>query len=235
MMGYIIENTFIGVIIVNINKNIISFAETAEIAANSEKTVLLVRHSYRESLVNGNHDPGLTAAGWEYAVECGKFLKGMKNTCFGASARKRTMETVKGLISGAGFSATEIVPCPLLHDTAMFSKPENLGIAIENGTIPALLKSYFTTGTAPGMGDIKEFAPDLAAFLTGNFPCPNVILSTHDIVVVALLSFFKAYEFKQDDWCGYIQGAFLYQQNGIWNIAYCVPDKLNRPLTKLFV
>ena len=50
MMGYIIENTFIGVIIVNINKNIISFAETAEIAANSEKTVLLVRHSYRESV-----------------------------------------------------------------------------------------------------------------------------------------------------------------------------------------
>lgn len=235
MMGYIIENTFIGVIIVNINKNIISFAETAEIAANSEKTVLLVRHSYRESLVNGNHDPGLTAAGWEYAVECGKFLKGMKNICFGASARKRTMETVKGLISGAGFEADELFPCPVLHDTAMFTPPENLGIAIENGTIPELLKSYFTTGTAPGMRHIKEFAPALLDYLTGDFPCPNVLLSTHDIVVVALLSYLQVYEFKPDDWCGYIQGAFLYQQNGNWNIAYCVPDKLNRPLTKLFV
>ena len=219
----------------NINQRIISFSEISEIAASSERTILLVRHSYRESLANGNHDPGLTADGWEYAVECGKLLKEWNSVCFGASSRKRTMETVKGLISGAGFSNEEIVPCPLLHDTAMFSKPENLGIAIENGSIPALLKSYFTTGSAPGMRHIKEFAPALLAFLTNDFPCPNVLLSTHDIVVVALLSFFQVYEFKQDDWCGYIQGAFLYQQNGNWNIAYCVPDKLNRPLTKLFV
>ena len=219
----------------NINQKIISFAEIPEIAANSERTALLVRHSYRESLTNGNHDPGLTAAGWEYAVECGKLLKEWKNVCFGASSRQRTMETVKGLISGAGFSAGEITPCPLLHDTAMFSKPENLGIAIENGSIPALLKSYFTTGTAPGMRHIKEFAPVLHSFLTGSFPCPNVLLSTHDIVVVALLSFFKGYEFKQDDWCGYIQGAFLYQQNGIWNIAYTVPDETTRQKAQLFV
>ena len=219
----------------NIIPHIVSFAEIPEIAANSERTVLMVRHSFRKSLVNGNHDPGLTDAGYEYAIECGKYLKGMQNVYFGASSRKRTMETVKGLISGAGFSSREITPCPLLHDTAMFLKPENLGIAIENGSIPALLKSYFTTGTAPGMGDIKEFAPELAAFLTGSFPCPNVILSTHDIVVVALLSFYKVYEFKQEDWCGYIHGAFLYLKQGVWNIAYTVPDAEKRQLTQLFV
>ena len=220
---------------INAHKEIMSFKEAAGLSAISDRSVLLVRHSYRESLVNGNHDPGLTAEGYEYAVESGKFLKDMKNVCFGASSRKRTMQTVEGLVAGAGFKAENIVPCPVLHDTAMFSPPENLGIAIENGTIPELLRSYFTTGTAPGMRHIKEFAPALLEFLTGEFPCPNVILSTHDIVIVALLSFLKVYEFKQDDWCGYVQGAFLYQQNGTWTIAYCVPDKLDRPLTKLFV
>ena len=213
----------------------ISFEDAVRLSAVSERSVLLVRHSYRESLVNGNHDPGLTAAGYEYAVECGKFLKGMKNLCFGASSRKRTTETVEALISGAKVTASDIVPCPLLHDTAMFSPPENLGIAIENGTIPSLLKSYFLTGSASGMRDIREYAPALLAFLTGDFPCPNVILSSHDIVVVALLSFFKVWKFTPEDWCGYVQGAFLYRQNGTWKIAYCVPDKQNRPQTPLFV
>ena len=220
---------------INTHKEIISFEDASKISAVSERSVLLVRHSYRESLVNGNHDPGLTAAGREYAIECGTFLKGMKNVCFGASSRKRTVETVEALISGAGFTASPIVHHPLLHDTAMFSPPENLGIAIENGTIPSLLKSYFLTGTAPGMRDLREYAPALLAFLTGDFPCPNVILSTHDIVIVALLSCFKAWNFSPDDWCGYVQGAFLYRQNGVWNIAYCVPDKQNRPQTPLFV
>ena len=220
---------------INAHKEMISFEDAVRLSAVSERSVLLVRHSYRESLVNGNHDPGLTAAGYEYAVECGKFLKGMKNLCFGASSRKRTTETVEALISGAKFTASDIVPCPLLHDTAMFSPPENLGIAIENGTIPSLLKSYFLTGSAPGMRDIRQYAPALLAFLTGDFPCPNVILSTHDIVVVALLSFFNVWKFTPEDWCGYVQGAFLYRQNGSWNIAYCVPDKRNRPQTPLFV
>ena len=220
---------------INAHKEMISFEDTVKLSAVSERSVLLVRHSYRESLVNGNHDPGLTAAGYEYAVECGRFLKDMKNLCFGASSRKRTTETVKALISGPKFTASDIVPCPLLHDTAMFSPPENLGIAIENGTIPSLLKSYFLTGSAPGMRDIREYAPALLAFLTGDFPCPNVILSSHDIVVVALLSFFNVWKFAPEDWCGYVQGAFLYRQNGSWNIAYCVPDKQNRPQTPLFV
>ena len=220
---------------INVNQNIVSFNEAVKISEASDRSVLMVRHSYRESLVNGNHDPGLTAAGWEYAVECGKFLTGMKNVCFGASSRKRTVETVEALISGAKFTATDIAHHPLLHDTAMFSKPENLGIAIENGDVPALLKSYFSTGEAPGMRPMKEFVPELLSLLCGSFPCPNVILSTHDIVAVALLSSLHVYEFKPDDWCGYVQGAFLYQQNGMWNIAYCVPDTSNRPATKLFV
>ena len=48
----------------NIIKEIISFEDAAKIANTSQQSVLLVRHSYRESLANGNHDPGLTSAGW---------------------------------------------------------------------------------------------------------------------------------------------------------------------------
>lgn len=57
----------------------------------------------------------------------------------------------------------------------------------------------------------------------------------HDIVIAVLLSALKVYDFKPDDWCGYVQGAFLYLQNGTWNIAYSVPDVKNRPRTELFV
>ena len=54
-------------------------------------------------------------------------------------------------------------------------------------------------------------------------------------MIAVLLSALKVYDFKPDDWCGYVQGAFLYLQNGTWNIAYCVPDVKNRPRTELFV
>ena len=219
----------------NIIQKIISFEEAAAIANASTQSVLLLRHSYRESLVNGNHDPSLTRAGWDYAVECGKLLKEMKNVCFGSSPRKRTVETVEAIIEGSQLPAGEIARHIEIHDTAMFTKPENLADAIENALIPALLKEYFLTGCAPGMHHIQKFAPALLEFLTAPRPCPNVIMSTHDIVVVALLSFYKVYKFIQSDWCGYVQGAFLYQQNSTWNIAYCVPDAKNRHKCQLFV
>ncbi len=219
----------------NIIREIISFEEAAQIANASTQSVLLLRHSYRESLANGNHDPSLTQAGWDYAVECGKFLKEMKNVCFASSPRKRTTETVQAIIRGGQLSESEIVPHMEIHDTAMFTKPKNLADAIENNLIPTLLKEYFATGSAPGMRHIGEFAPNLLEFLTAPRPCPNVIMSTHDIVVVALLSFYKVYNFTQNDWCGYIQGVFLYKQEEQWHIAYTVPDKNDRKLNQLFV
>lgn len=235
MVYYRSVNTNNGVSMININQNILSFEEIAAIAEQSEQTALLLRHSYRESLVNGNHDPSLTAAGWEYAAECGKLLKGLHNVCFGASPRKRTSETIEAIIKGGGFPASTVAPYPILHDTAMFTAPENLAAAIEGGNIPALLKEYFSTGRAPGMKHIKDFVPELLAFLTGHFPCPNVIMSTHDIVVVALLSFLNVYTFTPNDWCGYVQGAFLYKENGLWTITYTVPDLTRRLPCPLFV
>ncbi|MBQ9088623.1 MAG: phosphoglycerate mutase family protein [Lentisphaeria bacterium] len=218
-----------------IDKNIFSFADAVTTSAQSAQSVLVVRHSYRESLVNGNYDPGLTTAGWDHSVECGKLLQSWQNVAYGASSRQRTIETLRGLICGANLPEQEITPYALLHDTAMFTKPENLELAIERGTVPALLKEYFTTGTAPGMRHINEYVPELLTSLTTPTSANNLLLCTHDIVIVALLSFFKVYNFTPEDWCGYIQGAFLYRQNGTWNIAYAVPDKSKREPYSLFV
>jgi len=218
-----------------INEDILSFTDIALAAGTGSQSVLLVRHSYRESLVNGNYDPGLTAAGWNYAVACGTFLQGMKDLCFGASSRRRTVETVQGLMCGGRFKKQEVFPLDILRETAMFSKPENLEAAIDNGTLPATLDEYYSTGTARGMRPMQEYVADLLEVLTTTHQAPNAIFCSHDIVLVALLKSLKVYNFVQDDWCGYIQGAFLCRKNGSWSIAYVVPDKSNRKKHTLFV
>lgn len=224
---------------INVQKEIISFNEIPAVAAAADKSILLMRHSYRESLQNGNLDPGLTAEGWDFAVECGTFLKGMKEVCFGASPRKRTFQTVQAVIEGGslGDENSFIAAYPQLHDTAMFVYPESLGIAVDNNTIPQLLKQYYSTGKAPSMIGLKEFACGLADFLLNTeFEKKNVILASHDIIIVSLLSYFKVYTFYENDWCGYLHGAFLYSdKNGQWTICYAVPDKDNRKECRLFV
>ena len=220
---------------INVNKNILSFADAVSIANSCSQSALMIRHSYRESLANGNYDPGLTAEGMAYAVECGKFLKGMKDVCFGSSPRKRTVQTIQGLMQGAEFEEQEIPHHSVLHDTAMFSKPENLGIFIEDGTLGTLLKEYYTTGSAQGFKPAQEYVNSLLELLTAEHAKKNLIVSSHDIVAVALLNHFQVYSFVPEDWCGYIQGVFLYRENGSWNIAYIVPDKENRPQTTFFV
>ena len=124
-------------VMLNIHTEILSFTDVAQIAGNSEKSVLLIRHSYRESLQNGNLDPELTSEGWKYAVECGTFLKGMKEICFGASPRKRTFQTVEAIIKGGELGEENTIkPYPCLHDTAMFSPPEGLALSLENRQSP---------------------------------------------------------------------------------------------------
>ena len=221
----------------SVDKKILSFKEAAELSNSAVRSVLLVRHSFRESLKGGNLDPGLTPEGREYALQCGTLLKGMKEVCFAASPRKRTFETVRALMEGGELPESPILPCPLFHDTALFSPPEGLAASLENNTLPRLLQTSFYSGSAPGMIPLKEYAGKLVDFLTGTaFEKPNVILASHDIVLVSLLSCFKVYPFTQEDWCGYIQGAFLYQDSGKnWTIAYTVPDTEKREKCQLFV
>ena len=221
----------------HIHKEILSFSDMPEIAARSEKTVMLIRHSFRESLQNGSHDPGLTAEGREYALQCGTYLRGMKDICFGSSPRKRTVETIQALIDGADFEPSEIKLHSVICDTAQFQTPEDLDITIDSGNIPELLKQYFSTGIAERMIPLPVYHKRLLDFLmTTAFEKKNAILATHDIIIAALLLPLNVYPFRQDDWCGYVQGAVLYQSSdGDWTIGYIVPDKNSRKKCELFV
>ena len=100
-----------------------------------------------------------------------------------------------------------------------------------------LFRQYFATGKAEGMIDAQTFVADLLNFLTQTrFNTKNTILCTHDIVIVTLLFFSKVRLFSPDDWCGYVQGAALFQDNNdSWNLAYTVPDAQNRQPYSLFV
>jgi len=221
----------------HIEKNILSFGDIPRLAASSRKTVLLVRHSFRQSLNDGTYDPPLTREGTEYARSCGAFLAGLGETAFGTSPRLRARQTAEELMRGGGFPEEEMRVYPEIGDTAMFTRPEYLDAALASGGIAEKLKSYFSTGKAPNMIDLPVFARGLLAFLTEtDFGRKNAVLATHDILLVALLSVYEVYPFRLDDWCGYVQGAALFRgENGDWSIAYAVPDAEHRRKYALFV
>lgn len=218
-----------------IHHEILSFKDMPQLAKKCSKTVLLLRHSMRQSLINGS-DPGLTPEGTLYARQCGTFLAGLEEVKFGASPRKRTIETAQALMEGAGFPSTGIDVFPQIKDTALFTRPENLDIAIQNGTVPEIAQAYFYTGKAPGTIDLEIFSQDLLDFLTQtDFNSRNTILLSHDIICVSLLIPYKVYPFKLDDWCGYIQGAALLLIDGIWHLHYIVPDLSQKQSYSLFI
>ena len=220
---------------INIVKEILSFPETVAVSRKSKKAVWLLRHSMRESLTAGL-DPGLTADGKAYAQKCGTQLAGIEEPFFGASPRLRCIETVKAIMEGGNYGEHTVSTFPELHDTAMFDPPEALGKAVNNGNAAQLISKYFTEGTAPEMIPLAQFNSRLLTFLQNVSDSRNVVLSTHDIVAVSLLLPFKVYDFRQHDWCGYVQGAFLFLDDcGNWNLAYTVADTQNREKYQLFI
>ena len=223
----------------NREKELLSFRDVAEQARRSEKTVLLLRHSMRESLKNGTSDPALTPEGMEYARSCGALLSLPGDAGSGASPRKRTVQTAKLLsreMTG-GESRSEVRIFPEISDTAMFKNPEKLDMALRDWDIPALLRQYYSTGTAAGMKDLEPFSAGLVRFLTEtDFGCRNMVLVTHDILIVALLTALRVRVFTPDDRCGHIEGAALFRSSdGRWTIAYAVPDVRTRKKMTLFI
>ena len=218
-----------------IHHEILSFADMPQLAPKCERTVLLLRHSMRQSLINGS-DPGLTPEGALYATRCGRLLSGLDEVNFGASPRKRTIETAQALMTGGGFPPSDIDTYSQIRDTALFTRPENLDIAIRNGSVPEIAQAYFYTGKAPGTIDLEIFSRNLLDFLTQNeFKTRNTILLSHDIICVSLLIPLKVYPFKLDDWCGYIQGAALLLIDGVWHLHYIVPDLSQKQPSSLFI
>ena len=219
-----------------IEKKLLSFRDIPALAARSEKSVLLLRHSMRESLNHGT-DPVLTPEGTAFARQCGTLLAGLSGAGFGASPRKRAILTAEALKQEIDPAAGETAVFPELSDTAMFVRPDMFDSAIRNSNIPDVLREYFTTGHTEGLIDRKDFASGLLQFLTSkDLKSKNTILITHDILIVCLLTHLKVYPFELTDWCGYIQGAaFFRSAEGVWSVWYSVPDAANRPKTALFI
>ena len=224
----------------NTDQKTISYADAAERAGSADRTVLLLRHSMRESLKNGTSDPPLTSEGREYARSCAAPLAGLgPDTGFGASPRIRGVQTAEMLMQGIGGGTEKgtVRTFEEISDTAMFDYPERLDDALKGSDIPALLRQYYSTGSCPGMKDLGPFAIGLAKFLTEtDFGCRNMILISHDIDIVALMSVLKAHVFKADDWCGYLEGAALFRSHeGEWTIGYVVPDLRTKKKMSLFI
>lgn len=218
-----------------VHSEILSFSDMPLLAEKFDKTVLLLRHSMRKSLNHGL-DPGLTAEGRNYALRCGKLLTELADVSFGASPRKRTIETAQALQQGGKTGDSPINIYTEIQDTALFTHPENLEIAIKSGKVPEILKEYFTTGKAPGTIGLADSSAKLLNFLTQTkFKTRNTILLSHDIICAALLLPQKVYPFKLDDWCGYIQGAALLITDGTCHLHYIVPSAEERQKSALFV
>lgn len=223
-----------------INKRILSFADAVSSSGEARKCVLLLRHSMRRSLKEGSFDPGLTPAGAEYALACGKeFAPWKGKVSFGASGRLRTRETAECLIRGGdleeGISPVKVYQ--QIGDDAMFLSEKDLDALLGSDHVLETMQEYYASGTGPGMIPFAEFASRLTVFLTETpFEKKNAVLVTHDILIVALLLHWKVYDFCPSDWMGYIQGAALFMDEaGQWSISYIVPDVSKRETSVLFV
>lgn len=219
---------------------ILSYSDVLFRAESCAQCVLLLRHSMRRSLQEGSLDPGLTPEGRCYALDCGRLLAGLgSDTFFGASPRLRCCETAQCLIRGGEFVCKEeaVRTFPEIGDDAMFVSYEAMAHLLTTAPVGELLKQYYSTGQASDMIPLQEFSAKLLSFLTQtDFGKRNAVLITHDIIIVSLLLSYKVYDFEQQDWMGYIEGAALFRDGeGKWSLGYVVPEASSRKKNVLFV
>ena len=210
-----------------INRDPVLLGSIPAIADRSVRTVLLVRHSIRESLRAGSVDPDLTPKGADLAMRCGRLLAGFGgDVLFGASPRTRTRNTALCMMKGGGFRPRPVRDCPELGDLTIFSHPVNFEAMIRTRNTEIVMREYFSSGHAEGLKDMRPFAAELLEFLTETpFPAARAVFVSHDVLAMSILSALDVRRFSVDDWCGYLHGLLLTQDgNGIWTAAYAVPD-----------
>ena len=210
-----------------VNHDPVLLGNIPAIADRSARTVLMVRHSIRESLRAGSVDPDLTPEGAELAMRCGRLLTGLGgDVMFGASPRTRTRHTALRMMRGGGFPRQEVRDCPELGDLTIFSRPVNFEAMLRTRNTELVMREYFSTGRAEGLKDMRPFAAELLAFLTETpFPASRAVFVSHDVLAMSILSALGVRTFSLDDWCGYLHGLLLTQgRGGAWTAAYAVPD-----------
>jgi len=223
---------------VAVNPEPVLLGHVPAVAADSARTVLLLRHSIRESLRAGSVDPGLTPEGEVLAIRCGRLLSGLGgDVMFGASPRRRTRDTAVCLMKGAGFPFQEIRECPELGDLTIFSSPVDFEAMLRTRNTENVMREYFSTGHAAELKDMRPFASELLGFLTETpFPAARAVFVSHDVLAMSILSALGVRAFSVDDWCGYLHGVLLTQgHGGDWTAAYTVPDYDAGKKHRLFV
>ncbi len=221
-----------------INREPVLLGNIPAIADGSTRTVLMVRHSIRESLRAGSVDPDLTPDGAELAMRCGRLIAGLgDDVMFGASPRLRTRNTAVCMMKGGGFRTRTVRECPELGDLTIFSRPVDFEAMLRTHNTENVMREYFSTGHADGLKDMRPFAGELLAFLTETpFPAARAVFVSHDVLAMSLLSALGVRMFSIDDWCGYLHGILLTQgRDGAWTASYAIPDYDAGKTHRLFV
>ncbi|MBQ7731640.1 MAG: phosphoglycerate mutase family protein [Lentisphaeria bacterium] len=221
-----------------VNREPVLLGDIPAIADESDRTVLVVRHSIRESLRAGSVDPDLTPEGIELAQQCGHLLSGLgDDVLFAASPRTRTRRTAECLMEGGGFRRQEVRDCPELGDLTIFSRPVDFEAMLRTRNTENVMREYFSTGHAEGLKDMRPFAEELLAYLTETpFPASRTVIVSHDVLAMTILSALGVRTFLVEDWCGYLHGVLLTRdRKGVWTASYTVPDYDAGKKHRLFV
>lgn len=212
---------------VRANSEPVLYSAIPALARRSARTVLMVRHSIRESLRAFSVDPALTPEGRELARRCGKLLSGLgDDVSFGASPRERTRDTARCLIEGGGFRPDDIRDCPEIGDLTIFSHEVDFEAMLRTHNTENVMREYFSTGHAKGLKDMHPFGTQIAGFLMGNvFDARCSVFVSHDVLIMAALAALGVRGFSNDDWCGFLHGILLTRDaDDIWTAAYTLPD-----------
>ena len=222
---------------VKVNPAPVPFGAVPSLVERSARTVLMVRHSIRESLRAASVDPALTREGRELARRGGKLLSGLGDVFFGASPRRRTHETAKCMIEGGAFPPQDVRDTPELGDLTIFSRPVDFQAMLRTHNTENVMREYFSTGHADGLKDLRPFAAQILSFLTekhSDAPCD--VFVSHDVLAMAVLTALGVRTFSIDDWCGYLHGILLTRdRDGVWTAAYTLPDCDSGKKFRLFV
>ena len=221
-----------------VNREPVLLGNIPVLADASDRTVLVLRHSIRESLRAGSVDPDLTPEGAELATRCGRLLSGLGNeVLFAASPRTRTRRTAQCMMEGGGFPRRDVRDCPELGDLTIFSRPVDFEAMLRTRNTEKVMREYYSTGHAEGLKDMDPFAEELLRFLTGEpYPSSRTVIVSHDVLAMAILSALKVRTFSIEDWCGYLHGVLLTRdKSGVWTAAYAVPDYDEGKRHRLFV
>ena len=222
---------------IRINPAPVLYSRIPALAEKSARTVLMVRHSIRESLRVLSIDPALTPEGRERARQCGKLLSGLGDASFGASPRERTRDTARCLIEGGGFRAQDIRDCPEIGDMTIFTRAVDFEAMLRTHNTENVMREYFSTGHAEGLKDMRPFGAQIVDFLTSEvFATPCSVFVSHDVLAMAALGALGVRSFSNDDWCGFLHGILLTRDaHGIWMAAYTIPDFDEGKKYRLFV